>query len=301
MSKREAIARYTLIINKLRKKPATFKEISSHLSRESELQDYDFNVSARTFQRDVADIRSLYFIDIVYDNKQGVYRIETDSKPDANNRMLEAFDTFHAMNIAGGLSQHIHFEKRRPQGTEHLYCLLHAVKNKVEITFTYHKFWDEEPSQRLVSPYALKEFENRWYILAKDSKDGEIKSFGLDRLTELVITSRKFELPADYNTEEYYRYCFGIMSPNREQPREVVLSFDPDQGKYIKTLPLHETQRVLIDTQEELRVKLTIYVTHDFIMELLSFGNNVKVLKPAALVKEIKEVHQRAVAQYNSK
>jgi len=298
MSKREAIARYNLIINKLRKAPATFNEVSDYLSRESELQDYNFNVSKRTFQRDVADILSIYHIDIQFDFNRGVYHIESDSQPDINNRMLEAFDIFYVLNIADGLSQFIHLEKRRPQGTEHLYGLLHAIKNKVGIRFSYQKFWEEEVTQRTAEPYGLKEFKNRWYLLAKDIKDDHVKSFALDRLTNLEITRKPFERSKTYSVEESYRYCFGIISPNDMLPEEVVLSFEPVQGKYIKSLPLHETQQVAIDNEDELQVKLKICITHDFIMELLSFGANMKVLKPKTLTWAIKNAHMDAVKQY---
>jgi hypothetical protein len=78
--------------------------------------------------------------------------------------------------------------------------------------------------------------------MAKDSKDGSIKSFALDRLTNLEITNSEFEFPADYSIEENYRYCFGIIQPNDEVPQDIILSFDAVQGKYVKTLPLHGTQ-----------------------------------------------------------
>ncbi len=51
MSKRELITRYSLIIKKLRRNPATFNEISEYLLLESELQEYNFNVSKRTFKK----------------------------------------------------------------------------------------------------------------------------------------------------------------------------------------------------------------------------------------------------------
>ena len=117
-------------------------------------------------------------------------------------------------------------------------------------------------------------------------------------MSSLEITNVTFILPANYSAEESYRYCFGIISPNDENPQEIILSFDPFQGKYIKTLPLHETQRVLIDNEDELQIKLHLHVTHDLVMELLSFGNNVKVLKPKLLANEIKAAHQRAFEQY---
>ena len=161
MSKRESITRYSLIIKKLRKNPATFNEISEYLSLESVLQEYNFNVSKRTFKRDIEDISSLYNIDIVYDFSRKMYCIDFDEQPDVNERIFEAFDTFNALNISDRLSDYIHFEKRRPQGTENLYGLLHAIKNKVQISFTYLKFWEDNISLRVAEPYALKEFRNR--------------------------------------------------------------------------------------------------------------------------------------------
>jgi predicted DNA-binding transcriptional regulator YafY len=298
MSKREAISRYNLIIKKLRKHPASFNEIADDLLRESELRSYDFNVSKRTFQRDLEDIRLIYNLDIQYDFSRKVYFINSEQQPEVNERILEAFDTFNALNIADRLSNHIHFEKRRPQGTENMYGLLHAIKNQVQIKFTYQKYWEDELTERVVEPYALKEFKNRWYVLANDLKDNQIKSFALDRLTELEITKRKFQFPNDFNINDHYKYCFGIISPNGHKPQEIILSFDPFQGKYIKSLPLHESQQILIDNEEELSIKLTLFITHNFFMELLSYGENLKIIKPDSLIKDIRNSLQETLKLY---
>jgi len=300
MSKRESTARQNLIIKKLRRNPATFQEIADYLSLESEIQAYDFNISKRTFQRDLNDIRSLYNIDIQYNRSQKVYFIDNDEQAEISERIIEAFDTFNALNITDRLSNHIHFEKRKPQGTENLHGLLHAIKNQLQIKFTYHKFWEEEPTHRITEPYALKEFKNRWYILANDLKDDMIKSFALDRLSEFEITKNKFSTIKKFNVNEHYKYCFGIISPNDLELQEIILSFDPFQGKYIKTLPLHETQEIQIDTENELRIKLKLYVTHDFLMEILSFGQNVKVIKPKSLINDVKTTYQNALALYEN-
>lgn len=299
MSKRESIARYNLVIKKLRKHPASFAEISDYLALESELQEYNFNVSKRTFQRDLEDIRSLYNIDIQFDFSRKVYFLDLDEQPDVNERILEAFDTFNALNLSDRLSNNIHFEKRRPQGTENLYGLLHAIKNQFQIKFTYQKFWEDALTKRNAEPYALKEFRNRWYVLANDLKDNQVKSFALDRLTDLDITKRKFLFPNDFNINDHYKYCFGIISPNGHKPQEVILSFDPFQGKYIKSLPLHESQQILIDNEDELKVKLTLFVTHDFFMELLSYGENLRVIKPESLINDLKSTFKNVLKLYD--
>lgn len=298
MSKRESIARCKLIINKLRKKPSSFNEIEDYLQLESEIHGYNYNISKRTFQRDVEDILSLFNIEIIYDFSQKVYYINNDDEPEINERILEAFDTFNALQLTDRLSDYLHFEKRKPQGTEHLNGILYAIKNKLQIKFTYQKYWEVEISQRIIEPYMLKEFKNRWYVLGNNLKDNTIKSFALDRISNLEITGKKFKYPDDFNVVNRFRYSFGIMAPNDEQPQEVILSFDPFQGKYIKSLPLHESQQILIDNEDELRVKLTLFVTHDFFMELLSYGENLKVIAPKSLIKDIKNSLQKTLKQY---
>lgn len=298
MSKREAIARYNLIIKKLRKQPSSFSEISDYLNDESYWQDYNFNISIRTFQRDLEDIRSLYSIEIKYNFKNRVYYIENEAESEVSERALEAFDIFNALNIVDGLSEFIDFEKRRPQGTDNLYGLIHAIKNRFQISFTHQKYWESESTERTVEPYALKEFKNRWYVLANDLKDNKVKSFALDRLTDLSVSKKKFHYPNDFNINEYYKHCFGIISPKEHIPQEVILSFTPYQGKYIKSLPLHESQQILIDNEEELRIKLTLFVTYDFFMELLSYGANVKVIEPENLISDIKKSLKATLKQY---
>ena len=305
MSKLTYISRYFLIIKKLQTKPyATYEDIQNYIENKLgylQIQDENLTVgfSKRTFQRDIREIRKLFGRDIEYSKTNKGYFISQLETTNMNfQRMIEAFDMFNSLNLAEDLTPFIHLEKRRPQGTENLYGLLHAIKNKFQIKFSYQKFWEEEISQRTTEPYAMKEFKNRWYLMAKDCKDDNIKSFALDRLTELEITNKVFEFIKTYNIEETYRYCFGIISPNDEEPQEIILSFDPYQGKYIKSLPLHHTQEILIDTEDELQVKLKLCVTYDLVMELLSFGDNLKVLKPETLINEIKTAHKNAFAQY---
>lgn len=299
MSQREIIARYNLIINKLRRGPCTFNELNSYLKIESEIQSYDFQIANRTFKRDREDICSLYGIDIKFDFSKKVYFIDCDEDSDTSIRILEAFDTLNALNISDRLSSYIHFEKRKPAGTENLYGLLHAIKNRVQIKFHYQKFWEDEISIRVVAPYILKESKNRWYILAKDLKDGKIKSFGLDRLSGLEITNKKFKYPENENLDNRFKNCFGIINPTEESPENIILSFDPIQGKYIKSLPLHDSQQILVDNEKELRVSLKLYITYDLVMELLSHGAFVKVMQPKSLIEIIKKAHKDSLMQYS--
>jgi predicted DNA-binding transcriptional regulator YafY len=305
MSKRGYISRYLLILKKLKVNPySSYEVLKAYMENQFEymqMQDDNLQIgfSKRTLQRDLKEIRNVFGIDIEYSKPYRGYFITQNENENMNfQRMMEAFDMFNSLNLAQDLTPFIHLENRKPQGTENLYGLLHAIKNRFIIKFTYHKFWDEEFSQRTVEPLALKEFKNRWYIIAKDSKDNSIKSFALDRLSNLEITNQTFLYPPNYSIEQSYRYCFGIESPNGKEPQDIILSFDPYQGNYIKTLPLHHTQEILVDNDDELKIKLKLCLTHDFLMELLSFGDNLIVIEPKTLVMQIKEAHKNAYKQY---
>ncbi|MCG3164577.1 MAG: hypothetical protein POELPBGB_00331 [Bacteroidia bacterium] len=298
MPKREYILRYTSIIKRLKKSEATFDEISDYLQRESEFQGYEFAISKRTFQRDVEDIRSMYGVDIQYDFSRKVYRIAEDEREEENSRMLEAFDMYNTLNKSESFADYIHFEKRKPQGTEHFYGLLHAIKNKLMVRFVYRKFWEDEESNRSAEPLALKEFKGRWYLIAKDKKDNLVKSFGLDRIHELELTKAKFKPDAALNIAERFRNSFGVINPPDEKPQKIVLSFSTFQAKYIKSYPLHSSQKVISETKDECRIELYLLVTHDFVMELLSFGSEVEVLEPKSLRREIAKELKEALGYY---
>lgn len=303
MSKRAYISRYLLIIKKLKAKPySTYKELQRYMENQFEfLQVKDETIelafSKKTFERDKKEISNLFGVDIEYSKMHKGYFINQTEMEQMNfQRMIEAFDLFNSLNLANDLTPFVQLENRKPQGTENLYGIIHAIKNKLQIIFTYEKYWDNSITQRTAEPYALKEFHNRWYVMANEQ--GKIKSFALDRLTNLEITKQAFKQPLLQSIEDNYKYCFGIMSANDTEPQNIVLSFNAHQGKYIKSLPLHPSQQIIIDNEEELRIQLQLFITEDLVMELLSFGNNVKVLAPQILIDEMKTIYQKAFQQY---
>ncbi len=305
MSKRAYISRYLLILKKLKAKPyATYEDLKEYMENQFEqMREVDdkleLGFSKRTWDRDKREIINLFGIDIEYSKAhKGYYISQTEAENMNFQRMVEAFDMFNSLNLAQDLTPFIHLEKRKPQGTDNLYGIIHAIKNKVQIRFSYHKFWEDKTTERLAEPYALKEFKNRWYMMAKDMNDNRIKSFALDRLSNMEITQTKFTHPKTYDIEESFRYSFGIISPNGEVPQEIILSFTPFQGKYIKSLPLHKTQEIIVDNENELQIKIKLCITLDLIMELLSFGHNLKVLQPTSLVNKIQEEHLKAYKLY---
>lgn len=298
MSKKQFLKRYSLIINKLRKNASSFEEIQKYLAEQSINDEENYEISIRTFQREIKEIASTHNIEIKYFRSEKVYRIVYDGNEERNERLMENFEIIDALKISNNLANHLILENRRPLGTNNMNYLIHSIKNKNEITFSYSKYWTEVDTQRKVQPLALKEARYRWYLVAIDLKDNHIKTFGLDRISNLETTKLKFVLPENFNPEETFRHSFGIINEDNKEPQKIVLSFSFEQGKYIKSLPLHHSQKELINNEEEYRIELFLQPTYDFVMELLSIGAEVKVVEPESLKKEMIKKLQATLNRY---
>ena len=297
MGKRTQILRYHRIISHLMNAPLSYDELNYKLDNDANWHAETLTRSQRTLQRDIKDIWELYNIEIKA-KSDGKYYIISNEQQEFNNRLFEAFDTFNALNIKENVSKDIQFEQRRPQGTSNFSGLLHATQEKMEIKFLYQKFYEEEPEMRHIDPYLLKEFRYRWYIIGKDHKDGHIKSFGLDRIQVLEHTKVRFDTKSKNEVAKRYKNCFGIVSPNAEKPSKVIISCTKIQGRYIQALPLHHSQHTIKETKDEIVLGMKVYLTYDLFMELLSYGENIKVQEPQKLAEIIKAKHNKGFEQY---
>ncbi len=298
MELRNRLQRLFLIIEKLRTaRYATFQDINSYIQRGFEVREGVKNIAIRTFQRDIKDIDEIFHLTIKC-NHSNQYYIAEEEQSSFDNRQSEAIDVLNFLNLGEQIAPYVLFENRCKLGTQHLFGLLHAIKNQFVVTIIHQSYYKTEPSVREVEPYALKEFKGRWYVLAKDCKNGIKRVFGLDRIHELNITKKKFEYPKGFTPESYFDYCYGVIVPDDDvDPEEIVLSFTPEQGEYIASYPIHPSQKTLTNTDKEYRIGLYLYITHDLIMELLSYGDKVKVIQPQSLIDNLKQIHKSALKQ----
>lgn len=281
MSKLESIRKYLIIYNQLRKKPSSQEEINNKLAYQGEIDGLNYVRDKRTFKRDLGNIESIFKIEIKYDFSRKVYSIDEEEKSLLKNKALESLDLIQAFQLTNNVEKYVEFEQRKPLGTQYLFPLLQAIKNKKISSITHHKFWEQESYTKNIEPLALKEAQNRWYVVAKDEGKPNIKTYGLDRISFVEMTNKSFIYPKDFDVKEYFKPYFGIMSGNNHgEPPIVILSFHPNQKPYLETMPLHHSQSILVDNDIEYRIQLKVFPTYDFIKEINSYGKDVKIIEP---------------------
>jgi predicted DNA-binding transcriptional regulator YafY len=298
MAKNEAIRRYFLEVEAMRKNTyPTIKDIIRYL------EEHDINKSQRTIERDFEQIRNNFGIYIEHDVQEGGYFIDDEYSPNIDSflRFLEIANT--AELLLKGISQtkdfikDIEFDLRGGLlGTENLQLLLEAINKKQKIRFLHYNYLTEQTTDVLLDPYFLKEYMGRWYVIGLRDDD-KIRTFGIDRISNLKITPLRFEKTKDTKARENFDSTIGLVYSYSKQQR-VILSFTSQQGRYVKSLPWHHSQKVLVDNEDEFRISLFIVPNYELYQLILMNGPEVKVIEPEWLVDEIKGKLERALNRY---
>ena len=302
MSKVGYIQRYLLIIRQVKRNQfVSMDELIN--SVQNQLAYYDdtdsIGISKSTIRRDLREIRSNFYINIEYSKANNGYYIQDEALSDFEI-ILESLDLLGVLHTDKKLPDFVFPEKRKSKGTEHLPLLVNAIKNAFIIEFFYLKYDNTFSHIRKVEPYAVKEFKGRWYLLAPEidgklEERGRIKTWGLDRIQNPNVTHKRFNKSSHINIEKEFKDTFGIFSNREKEIEEVILSFTPMGGKYNESFPLHESQETLIDNEHEYRIRLRLKLTYDFIMELLSQSEKMRVIAPEHLRETLIDIHKKAI------
>lgn len=292
--------RYLYIIDRLKSVPSNFQDLHKHVMTKLVNDDLGVNLeySSRTFDRDKRDIFDLFGILVQYNRKDKVYYIDEEIEDPSVSRMIEAFSIHQALKEGNQISPSIFLEKRKALGTHLINGILYAIQNNRQISFTHTKFWEMKISQRTVNPIAIKESQHRWYLIAKDNNDDQIKKFCFDRITDFKILETKFK-PIVFDVEKNYQHAFGVET--YAPAIKIILEFSWQQGNYIKSFPLHTSQKIISDSEDALVIELFIHPANDFVMELLKYGSEVKVIEPSELREEVKSRITQMAKIYSSK
>lgn len=254
-------------------------------------------LARRTFYNYRNAIFDLFGISIGYDPSTYEYYVENaDSTSELGGWLVNSMSINGMLSDAGTIADRIMLEDV-PSARQFLPKVIDAIKKSAKIRFSYTPFYRSKATEGIIiEPYFLRIFKQRWYVIGYNSKDRMIKTYSLDRLSDLVLTSDYFTAP-DLSVKDFFRDFFGITT-TKSQAKTVRLRVDTKQAKYLRALPLHASQReVMGDGFSDFIYNMCI--TYDLIQELMSMGSNVTVLGPPELKAAIIEELHKAMQNYS--
>lgn len=299
MGKRlQGIQRMLVIINKLKgsQRYVPREELELYVSRRMEERD-GTPVDLRTLQRDFNEIDDMFGIHICFDKKQNGYFIdeEDDMKREQYERLLLNFDLLNALDSTSNLHTYVLAEHHRPADSEWLPLLISAIKfsHPVEFGYVYVREGGKLREKKVL-PYYLKEDQQRWYLLAYDGD--MLKTFSIDCIRSLrILYHESFKRDMSIDVDELFKDSYGIWNQTDIPVENIELSYSALDGRFLKILPLHHSQEIIVDNEDEFRIRVRLRITNDFVMALLSRSNSLTVIEPLHLRERVRKVYEEAL------
>ena len=282
-------------------KKITLKEINRKWS-ETELSEGE-DLPRRTFHTWKNAAEDMFGLVIMCDKSDDRYYIENRDELGEGGFQRWLLSTMSVNNMLldnKALSDRILLESI-PSGQDFLATVMEAMKKSRLLEITYKGFWSENEHTFPVAPYCVKLFRQRWYMVGNSVYEDKIRIYSLDRVQKARLLEETFKYPKKFNPENYFKGCFGIIR-DEECPIETVkLKVSADQANYLRSLPLHPSQKELMHTGEYSIFSVEVRPTFDFQQELLWNGDALEVLEPLWLRKEMAGMVKRMWNNYSKK
>lgn len=294
---KDLFGRYVWIVDTLnRYGKLTRAELNDLWKRSNKGEGED--MPARTFFHYRRAIEENFNIDILC-NSKGEYYIPEDTGRQSRaltNWMLEQHAFSSAVRLSPDAAARIDVEDV-PSAREFFPMVYEAVTHNQKIVFSYAGFNRARMEQDITfSPYMLKRYKQRWYMIGLKESGNDMRTYALDRVREMKLSRETFEIPVDYDPSEIFKDIIGVTA-SKAPVRTVKLLADSTQAKYFRALPLHPSQEEMIGDRESVftyRMKLNYELVH----EILSLGSSVKVLAPKELVTMVTNELNATISLY---
>ena len=280
---------------------AQLRELWEHSAVNEDGRD----LAPRTFANHVAAIADIFGIDITCDRRNNTYYIENDDDLDGNGLrswMLDALSMNSLLNESASIKDRIIFEDV-PSSHQFLASIIQAIRDNRMIRVHYKGYRMEEDRFFDIEPYFIREFKRRWYLYGhKDyDKDRKPHMYALDRMLSVEVLPDTFKMSEEINAREWFKTIYGVRKYDDMKPQKVLIKAYGKQARYFRSLPLHSSQEELETRQEYSVFSYELAPDYDFKQDILSFGDSVEILEPAALRTELADTIFNMNNRYNSK
>ncbi len=185
-----------------------------------------------------------------------------------------------------------------PSGQEYLATILDAMKTNNQLSISYQGYWRKEVTTFTVYPYCVKLFKQRWYLVALSPCYNKVMVYGIDRIKDLEVNDEHFVYPDDFNPETFFEGCIGVMVDEEYDIETVRLKVSAHQSNYIRSLPMHSSQKETEWNDDYSIFTLEVRPTFDFQQEILMNGSDMEILSPEWLRCEIAEKTEKMYNNY---
>src|SRR5690554_6057985 len=261
-------------------------------------EDYEIITTSRTLERDFKLLNLEMGIEISYDYTHKGYFIERDSEAQLFEFLQFAGRIFLGELFKESLTSFKELPNRVApedytyyEGVAQMQPILLAIRSQSDIQFIHENFTRNSKTLYTITPLQLREYDRRWYVVGVPENEGHIKTFGLSRISNLKTRGLSLIRLFDFQEQlAKFDRIVGLNYDAADKAEFIRIAISKKQYKYLKTLPLHKSQHFEKSLPDG-RVELSLFLipNYELKMQLLKMGDQLEVLEPAFLRKEIKK------------
>lgn len=228
-------------------------------------------------------------------------------------RQLEDFEQFSEMSdVVSRLQDKLSISKhnRKPiihfdsvpnlKGLRLLNPLYSYIAHQQTIRVMYQPFSARQPQEFLFCPYLLKEFRNRWFVFGSRISDNLIYNLALDRIVSIEPSEEPYHVNPDFDVEHFFDDLIGVSKNIRTRPHRITFRATREQSQYIKTKPLHPSQKQIDKNRKDgsCTFEINVCINYELYSIFMSYGSGVEILSPRKARDYIKAQFEEALKQY---
>lgn len=281
------------IIDLLRRRgPMTLNEINQSF-RNSPL--YDKNIEPRTFARykDFIALNFPYYIE--FNNRTKKYELFRDDPLYGEDHSLYDYllSAYHIQSLSELAIKHQDkiVITEAPTGVENVHIILEAIDKQRGIECSYYSFTKDTVKEQTIIPYFLKTWEQRWYLVGEPAnRHHKPAVYALERMDDIRLTDEIMHPSENVAPEEYFDGSFGVNHSDDQKPETLKIKIYGSQVAYIRTLPIHDSQKEIETTEEWSIFEYRLVPCFNLYQELLWHREKLEVLEPLYVRDEMKKI-----------
>lgn len=217
---------------------------------------------------------------------------------DMSDMIARLENNLHKSTAAG--SSFVQLESNQLlRGLQHITPLYGAIRARTALMIEYQSFKAAKPQQTIYYPYLLKEYRNRWFLIARSKKSSSLSTLALDRILEIHELAKEPFVEHDITDfDAYYKNTIGVTKTEKDKPQRVVLQVNASNAPYVLTKPIHSSQTVLKQDENGIIISIEVVLNFELEREIFGFGECMKVLSPRLLASRIKRRVEKMLELY---
>ncbi|SHH15078.1 WYL domain-containing protein [Virgibacillus chiguensis] len=164
-----------------------------------------------------------------------------------------------------------------------------AVADRYSVKILHHKSGKKQLNNRLIDPYRMIYWNNKWYVIGFCHLRNDIRSFRVDRIENLMLTENKFNPPENFSARDFFMKNLLPTIEDKEGIISLVISGDKSvltdicQHWFLGHLQERTTNQAVFLLEKDMIHTYVPYL-------LLPYNKSIQVIEPISLKKRLIEV-----------